>query len=87
MAEQKRKMDILGAQMDVVDVPYSRADEKLSEYTLEDGSVLRVRNVATSILRIEGQFSPDGRPIYLVLTTPAVTVVSSKIVPALKKKG
>ena len=78
MPEQMRKMSILGKEMDVADVPILESKEPLCSYTLEDGSVLRVRNVATSILRINGQFTPDGAPIYVVITSPAVSVESFK---------
>jgi hypothetical protein len=81
MAEQKRMMTILGQDMEVADVPIVSMNELPSEYELEDGSVLRVRNVATQILRVEGQFTPDGRPVYLVLTAPAVAVKSSTLKP------
>jgi hypothetical protein len=74
-------MTILGKAMEVSDVPFTSSREPFSEYELEDGSVLKVRNVATSILRIQGQFTPDGRPIYIVLTTPAVKVHKSKLKP------
>jgi hypothetical protein len=79
MPEQKRMMTILGKEMEVSDVPIAEMKEPVCEYTLEDGSVLRVRNVATAVLRLEGQFNPDGTPIYLVLTSPNVAVQSSKI--------
>jgi hypothetical protein len=80
-------MDILGKQMDVADVPITKAVEYFNEYELEDGSTLRVKSVATSVLRIEGQFTPDGKPIYVVLTTPAVNVQNSTISPeALTRK-
>ena len=72
-------MTILGKEMEVADVPIAEMRETFNEYSLEDGSILRVRNVATSILRLEGQFNPDGTPIYLILTTPAVTVTTSKL--------
>jgi hypothetical protein len=77
MPEQKRTMTILGKQMEVADVPIVSMKETFNEYELEDGSTLRVRSVANSILRLEGQFHPDGTPVYLVLTTPAVSVQKS----------
>jgi hypothetical protein len=79
MPEQKRKMAILGAEMDMIDVPIKKATEFFNEYELEDGSVLKVKSVATSILRFHDQFTPDGRPLYLVLTSPAVSVKKSLI--------
>ena len=79
--EQKRKMAILGKEMDVADVPIKKATEFFNEYELEDGSVLKVKCVATSVLRVEGQFTPDGRPIYIVLTSPATSVMKSELKP------
>ena len=78
-------MTVLGVEMDVAEVPIQKSEEPTAVYELEDGSVLRVRNVATSILRLDGQFTPDGKPIYLVLTTPAVNVQKFKITASKKK--
>lgn len=72
-------MDILGTMRDVVDVPVKSATEFFNQYELEDGTIMKVKNVATSFLRVEGQFLPDGRPIYLVLSAPVVNVESSPV--------
>jgi hypothetical protein len=81
MPDKKRKMPVFGMDVDVVDVPITKAVEHFNEYELEDGSALRVKSVATSIIRVEGQFTPDGKPVYIVLTGPVVSVVSSKLSP------
>ena len=75
-------MTILGSRKTVADVPITKATEFFNEYELEDGSVLRVKCVATAILRIVGEITPEGKPIYLVMTSPNTYVVSSKIVQA-----
>jgi hypothetical protein len=81
MAETKKKMPLFGTEMEVSDVPIAKSQEAFNTYELEDGTVLKVKNVATSILRVEGQFNPlpDGRPIYLVFTSPVVSVESSPL--------
>jgi hypothetical protein len=82
MPEQKKKLPIFGMEIDVSSVPIKKATEFFNEYELEDGSVLKVKSVATSILRIDGQFNPgNGMPIYLVMTSPAVSVESAEIKP------
>jgi hypothetical protein len=78
MAEEMKKVPMFGHDIEVADVPIKKATEFFNEYELEDGSVLRVKSVATAIYRIEGQFVQD-RPVYLVLTSPAVNVTSSTI--------
>jgi hypothetical protein len=79
MTETKKKLPLFGFEVDVSDVPIVKAEEHFNQYVLEDGSVLRVKNVATSMLRVEGQFLPDGSPIYIVVATPAVSVESSPL--------
>jgi hypothetical protein len=79
MAETKKKITVFGHEIDVADVPIVKAEERFNLYVLEDGSVLRVKSVATAMLRVEGQFLPDGNPIYIVVTSPAVSVESTPI--------
>lgn len=82
MPELKKKLPIFGNEVDVSDVPITKAIEFFNEYELEDGSIIKVKSVATSILRIEDQFTPDGRPIYIVMTSPNVNVIKSGVAPA-----
>jgi len=77
MPETKKKFPMFGFEIDVAEVPIVKTDERLNTYVLEDGSVLRVKSVATSVLRIEGQYLPDGSPIYIVMATPVTSVESS----------
>ena len=89
MPETTKKLPIFGFEVDVAVVPVVKSDEQLNTYFLEDGSVLKVRSVATSIMRVEGQYLPDGSPVYIVLATPVTSVESSKIKgePKQEKQG
>jgi len=78
MAEGKT-IKLFGHDIPVTDVPVVEGEERFVQYKLEDGSVLKVKNVATSVLRVDGEYLPDGNPVYLVLSTPAVSVVSSPL--------
>ena len=79
MAETKKQMLIFGKDTDVSDVPIVKAEENFNFYELEDGTKLKVKNVATSFVRLEGQFMPDGRPLYILMGTPIVDVQSSPL--------
>ena len=79
MPEQKKKIPMFGQNVDVTDVPIKSSNEMFNDYTLEDGTVLKVKNVATSVMRLDGQYMPDGRPVYLVFTSPVVNVESSPL--------
>jgi hypothetical protein len=79
MPEAKKIMKFFGRDVEVSDVPAISSTEAFNRYELEDGSVLRVKNVATAFLRVEGQFLPDGNPVYIVMTSPAVVVEKATI--------
>jgi hypothetical protein len=74
MPEQKRKMNLLGHDTEVTDVPIKKSNETWNEYELEDGSVIRFKSTATGVLRLD-QHTPDGNPVYLVLNGQVVTVI------------
>lgn len=77
MAETKKTIRLLGFDVKVHDVPIKSATEHFADYELEDGSKIRVKFVASSFLRVEGEYAPDGKPVYLVFSAPAVNVLSS----------
>lgn len=79
MAETKKKIDVFGHPIDVSEVPVLDAKEVFVEYKLEDGTVLKVKGVASSVLRVDNQFLPDGSPVYIVVMNPVVSVVSSPL--------
>src|SRR5665213_972279 len=43
--------------------------EGWSEYTLEDGSVIRAKAVVLSAKKAVGQFNADGEPVYVLQLT------------------
>jgi hypothetical protein len=78
MPENKKTIKLFGHDVNVSDVPIKSASgESFAEYELEDGSKVRVKFVASAFLRIEGEYAPDGRPVYLVMSAPAVNVLSA----------
>jgi hypothetical protein len=78
MAETKKVIKLFGNDVRVIDVPIKLAlNENFADYELEDGSKIRVKFVASAFLRIEGEYTPDGRPVYLALSAPAVNVTSA----------
>jgi hypothetical protein len=77
MPEVKKVISIFGHETEVSEVPIVKSDELWAVLTLEDGSVIKVKSVPTSVLRIEGQKNPlDGSPIYMVLATPVVANIT-----------
>jgi hypothetical protein len=84
VAESKTKVMHNQRLVDATDVPVAQSNENWSDYTLEDGTKLRVRFVVTKTLRVEGEYDSDGNPTYLVKgNIIAVPTVQEK----LRKKG
>jgi hypothetical protein len=79
MAETKKKLPLLGFEVDVSEVPIVETTEYFNQYKLEDGTVLKVKGVATTVLRADNQFLPDGSPIYFVYMNPVTKVQSSPL--------
>ncbi|MGH9690449.1 MAG: hypothetical protein ACRD4C_05060 [Candidatus Acidiferrales bacterium] len=77
MAETKKSLKIFGNDITVYDVPIKSAIEFFNEYELDDGSKIKVKFAATSFVRVEGEYAPDNKPIYLVFAAPAVNVLDS----------
>jgi hypothetical protein len=85
MAEGKT-IKVFGFDVPVTEIPIAQGEERFIEYKLEDGSVLKVKNVATKVLRVDDQYLPDGFPVYIVFSNPVVSVVSSPITKKIIEK-
>lgn len=77
MPEIKKTIKIFGHDVPVTEIPSKSALEFFNEYELEDGSKVKVKFVATSFLRVDGEYSHDDKPVYLVFSSPAVNVMSA----------
>jgi hypothetical protein len=76
VAELKAKAMIDGKLLDGVEVPIVDSKEPWSEFTLEDGSVLRVKLAVGSVVRVTGRYDPEGNPVYAVKGTTALVIPS-----------
>lgn len=75
MPQNKRKIQTAdGQELDALVMPFQTGGEHFNEYLLDDGSVIRLKSVATEILRVEGQFDQVGNPVYIVSSTNVMAV-------------
>lgn len=80
----KRKINVGGQDFMAEDVEFEpEAPEKWNTYVLHDGTTLKVKAVLADVLRIEGQYAPNGDPLY---TVNASLVVSTNVPENLKRK-
>jgi hypothetical protein len=70
--------------MRVAALSFQNARENWNEYLLDDGTVLRLKPVATEVFRVLDHYDPEGNPLYLIKTTN-VTVVNAP--DHLKRQG
>ena len=57
-----------GRKVEATDVDYKTEKEDWSEYTLEDGSILKFKTIVSSVIRTE-DYSSTGDPIYIIRST------------------
>jgi hypothetical protein len=86
MAERKTKVQLTpGDQfVDAVEVPVVESTERWSEYKLEDGTVIRLKQVVLEISKVPGRYDAEGNPFYVTKAQPVAAVA---YVPEKLKKG
>jgi hypothetical protein len=62
---------------DGIEVGVRESTERWSEVTLEDGSVLRLKPSVISAIRMEGEFDPEGNPMYALKAGQVVVIASA----------
>ena len=61
----RRKVNFQGQMVDAESVEFEADKELWSTYILHDGTALKIKAVLTDVSRLEGIFSPNGRPRYI----------------------
>lgn len=80
----KIKVNYAGEEVDAVPVEINQAGENWNQYLLDDGSIIKMKLVATKVLRLENKYDEDNNPVYLVKSTNIMSVNSPD---NLKKRG
>ena len=73
----ERKRQIIGPNGQMIEgteITYRSAGEHWNEYLADDGSVIRVKLVVTSITRADGFYDQLGNPMYQVASSNVVSV-------------
>jgi len=67
VAERKVKLPVPGmGEVEGTEVQLTESVERWTELKLEDGTVLRVKPVVMSVIRLDGHFDPQGNPMYAI---------------------
>ena len=73
MAE-KIKLNFGSETVDASPVDVNQSNEYFNQYFLEDGSVLKMKLVATKVFRLDDRFDAEGNPVYFVQSTNVLSV-------------
>lgn len=80
----KRKIKIGGNEFMAEEVEFEAPEgERWTKYILHDGTELKLKPVVAEILRVEGQYAPNGEPMY---TVNASIILNTNSPEHLKKK-
>jgi len=73
--EKRSKVQMpTGVLADAVEIGVSEAIERWTDIKLEDNSSLRIKSVILGVVRVEGQYDPEGNPLYMVKANQVMTV-------------
>lgn len=59
-----RKVPFNGQMRDATIVDFEVEKESFSTYILHDGSSIKIKPVLVEVFRIDGEYAPNGDPIY-----------------------
>jgi hypothetical protein len=80
----KRKIRLGENEFMAEEIEFEAPDgERWNKYILHDGTELKLKAVVAEILRVEGQYAPNGDPLYSV---NASLVINSNAPENLKRK-
>lgn len=76
MSETRRIVNLPTGKAEGVDVGIKETTERWTEVQLQDGTILRVKPNIMVVTRIDGQYDPDGNPMYAVTGQQVLTVTN-----------
>jgi hypothetical protein len=69
------KVPYQGRQVDAESVDFMTRKEDFNEYQLADGKIIKIKMVVTRIVKLVGEVTPDGSPVYLIQSQNVVAPI------------
>jgi hypothetical protein len=60
--------------VDATELSFQNVREHWNEYLLDDGTIIKLKPVATEVFKIDGQWDAQGNPIYVLQSTNVLVV-------------
>ena len=70
----KIRINYAGQEVDATPIEINQANETWNQYLLDDGTVLKMKLVATKVLRIDDRYDEENNPVYVVKSANIVSV-------------
>jgi len=80
----KIKINLGTEEVEALPVDINQTNEYWNQYLLDDGSVVKMKLVATKVLRVDNKYDLEGNPLYIVQST---NITSVNAPDHLKKKS
>lgn len=71
-----RRVNFAGREVEAMQLNFRASGENWNEYLVDDGTVVRIKLVATEVFRIIDEYDADGNPQY-IFRSGNVMVVSA----------
>lgn len=82
--ERKKKIPLPdGSFVDGTIIDITSSQESWNQYLLSDGTVVKMKPVATEAFRIDGQYDAEGNPVYVIKSTNVTSIIAPE---SLKKQ-
>lgn len=59
-------------------IEITSSQENWNHYLLEDGTAIKVKAVATEVVRVDGEYDNEGNPIYMIKTANIISINPSE---------
>jgi len=80
----KIKINFGGEEVEALPIDINQTNEYWNQYLLDDGTVIKMKLVATKVLRVDNKYDLEGNPLYIIQST---NITSVNALDNLKKKG
>ena len=63
-----------GREVEGTILTFRTTSEDFNEYLLDDGTVAKLKVVVTEVVRLDGEYGPDGNPLYFVASANVLAI-------------
>jgi hypothetical protein len=72
--ERKIKVNYQGKMVDGNEIEFKSTKEEFNVYEISDGTILRMKSVVMSIVKLLDEYDPAGNPVYVVQASNVMSV-------------